>query len=70
MLFQVADAILKIAKEQGKPLTPLKLMKLVYIAHGWHMAIENQDLFNNRIEAWKYGPVIPDLYQVTRVSPH
>lgn len=62
----VADAILKIAKRQGKVLTPLQLMKLVYIAHGWSLGLNRGDLFRERIEAWKYGPVIPDLYQATK----
>jgi uncharacterized phage-associated protein len=66
MLFQVADEMLRIAKRRGMALTPLQLMKLVYIAHGWYLAIKGSDLFNNRIEAWKYGPVIPDLYQATK----
>lgn len=63
---KVADEILKIAKSEGRMLTPLQLMKLVYISHGWHLAIRGQDLFGNRIEAWKYGPVIPDLYRATK----
>jgi uncharacterized phage-associated protein len=62
----VADEILKIAKSEGRMLTPLQLMKLVYISHGWHLAIRGQYLFGNRIEAWKYGPVIPDLYRATK----
>lgn len=62
----VADEILRIAKAAGRALTPLQLMKLVYISHGWHLAIRGRDLFGNRIEAWKYGPVIPDLYRATK----
>lgn len=62
----VADHILKRAKANGKLLTPLQLMKLVYIAHGWSLAVREKDLFPDRIEAWKYGPVIPDLYQATK----
>jgi uncharacterized phage-associated protein len=46
----------------------MKLQKLAYIAHGWHLAITGQPLFFNRVEAWKYGPVIPDLYQEFRES--
>ena len=65
-VFEIADEILKIAKREGRALTPLQLMKLVYIAHGWSLAIRNVDLFSNRIEAWKYGPVVPDLYQATK----
>lgn len=63
----VADAILKIAKAQGKSLTPMQLVKLTYIADGWSMALRDKSLFNNRVEAWQYGPVIPDLYHATKV---
>lgn len=62
----IADSILKIAKKKGKTLTPLQLMKLVYIAHGWSLGLGRGDLFSERIEAWKYGPVIPDLYHATK----
>ncbi|RRT96759.1 type II toxin-antitoxin system antitoxin SocA domain-containing protein [Stenotrophomonas sp. 278] len=62
----VADAILKIAKAQGKSLTPMQLVKLTYIAHGWSLGLRGKDLFANRIEAWQYGPVIPDLYHATK----
>lgn len=63
----VADAILKIAKAQDKSLTPMQLVKLTYIAHGWSLGVRDIDLFQNRIEAWQYGPVIPDLYHATKV---
>jgi len=62
----IADEFLKIAKRKNQMLTPMQLMKLVYIAHGWALAVLERDLFSNRIEAWKYGPVIPDLYQATK----
>jgi len=62
----VADEILRIAKRQGKSLTPMQLVKLTYIAHGWALAILGRGLFSYRIEAWKYGPVIPSLYYETK----
>lgn len=62
----VADDILKIAKRRGMKLTPMQLTKLVYISYGWYLAMHNAKLFNDRIEAWKYGPVIPNLYQATK----
>lgn len=62
----IADAMLKIGKREGHTMTPMKLLKLVYIAHGFSLALLGRDLFQNRIEAWKYGPVIPDLYQATK----
>ncbi len=63
----VADQILKSAKKQGKELTPMQLVKLTYIAHGWSLVVLGKDLFADRIEAWKYGPVIPNLYQATKI---
>lgn len=63
----VADDILRVAKAQGRALTPLQLMKLTYIAHGYALGRGIGDLFNARIEAWKYGPVIPDLYHTTKI---
>lgn len=62
----VADDILRAGKERGLSFTPLQLMKLTYIAHGYALGEGLGDLFDARIEAWKYGPVIPDLYHVTK----
>ena len=58
----VANYILDLAKEQGEILTAMKLIKLVFIAHGWHLAIAGEPLINEHPEAWKYGPVVPSLY--------
>ncbi len=44
-------------------ISPLKLQKLVYIAHGWHLAIEDEPLVDDEYaEAWQFGPVFPSLY--------
>ena len=62
----IADEFLRIAKGLDQVMSPMKLTKLIYIAHGWFLAIHDQRLIRNRIEAWKYGPVIPDLYHATK----
>ena len=43
-------------------LSNLKLQKLVYIAFGWHTVFGEHDLYQDPIEAWRYGPVLPSLY--------
>lgn len=48
--------------ESGDSLTNLKLQKLVYYAQGFHLAITGQPLFEDSIEAWEHGPVVPTLY--------
>lgn len=40
----------------------MKLLKMVYIAHGWFMGYNDKALINQAVEAWQYGPVIRDVY--------
>ncbi len=65
-LLPVADEILRLSKTEGRELTPLQLMKLSYICYGWYSATDGARLFQERIEAWRYGPVMPALYHQTK----
>lgn len=47
-------------------LTPMQINKLSYISHGFTLALEDEELFLDRVEAWKYGPVIPAIYYALR----
>jgi uncharacterized phage-associated protein len=58
----VANRLLELAEAKGDSLTPMQLLKLVYIAHGWMLGLYSKPLINERVEAWQYGPVIPALY--------
>ncbi len=51
-------------KEGHELLSNLKLQKLVYYAQGIHLAMYDEPLFADRIEAWNYGPVVPSLYHL------
>lgn len=44
------------------PESPMKLQKLLYYAQAWHLAEYDEPLFEARIEAWRRGPVIPEVY--------
>lgn len=62
----VANRFLELARQKGRQLTPMQLLKLVYIAHGWTLGLTGQPLIDQKVEAWQYGPVIRDLYNATR----
>src|ERR1700744_5120958 len=54
--------------DEGKPITQMKLQKMIYFAHGWHLADNNgEPLVSEKFEAWKFGPVIPYLYDIFRL---
>ena len=46
----------------------LKLQKLLYYAQGVFLAINNKKLFNNNIEAWEHGPVVPEIYAEYKIN--
>jgi uncharacterized phage-associated protein len=62
----IANEFLRQAKDVGTTLTNMELQKLVYIAHGYSLALLHRPLIKQHVEAWRYGPVIPDLYRELR----
>lgn len=41
----------------------VQLQKLLYYAQGWSLAWRGQPLFNDEIQAWRLGPVVPVVYR-------
>jgi uncharacterized phage-associated protein len=61
----VANYFIELAQKEGRPIHLLGLVKRVYIAHGFALALLEHGLLDPRfdkVEAWKYGPVIPSVY--------
>ena len=51
---------------KGDDIDVLKLIKLVYLCHGWHLAVEGKPLLSEQAQAWRNGPVLPSLYFAVR----
>lgn len=62
----VARQFLKMVEPIDPPLTQLKLMKLTYIAHGWHLGFYEKPFIAEDVLAWPHGPVFKDLYHATK----
>lgn len=58
----VADFFIRFAHDHGDQISNLKLQKLLYYAQAWFLALHRRPLFDERIEAWVHGPVVPPVY--------
>lgn len=43
--------------------TTLKLQKLLYYSQAWSVVWDGGPLFNDTIQAWRDGPVVPDVWR-------
>ncbi|MEG2789778.1 MAG: DUF4065 domain-containing protein [Romboutsia sp.] len=44
------------------PITNLQLQKILYYIQGRYISEHSEPFFDNDMEAWSYGPVVPDVY--------
>ena len=50
-------------QDNGDTISNLKLQKLLYYVQGYYLAYFNKPLFNEDIEGWTLGPVVPVVYE-------
>jgi uncharacterized phage-associated protein len=52
------------AYEDGREalMTNMKVQKLLYYAQSLHLALYDEPLFDDEMQAWRYGPVCPPAY--------
>lgn len=58
---RVADVAKYILTKAGE-MTAMKLQKLVYYSQAWSLVWDESPLFDEDIQAWANGPVVPVLY--------
>jgi uncharacterized phage-associated protein len=58
-VFDVAEYIL----QKCRPMTAMKLQKLVYYCQAWSLVWDEKPLFPEKILAWANGPVVYELFK-------
>ena len=55
-----------IVQHSREPVSNLKLQKLLYYVQGWSLGIYKKPIFEEEIQAWVHGPVVPDVFNQYR----
>lgn len=60
---EIAATILVECTRRSIEVSNLKLQKLLYYSEAWSLALNNESLFGDPIEAWVHGPVVPSVFR-------
>lgn len=58
----VANTLLEFAAQDQRSVTHMELQKHTFFAHAWYLGNTESPLINDEVQAWKFGPVIPQMY--------
>lgn len=58
----IAKYIIRWCDKNGLRITNLQLQKILFFIQKESIRKRGYGIFSNRIEAWQYGPVIPDVF--------
>lgn len=59
----VATALINLSHDKHRPVSNLKLQKLLYYAQAWYLVFHRDPLFDEEIQAWVHGPVVPTVFR-------
>lgn len=63
----VARYIINRYDTQGKTISNLKLQKILYFVQAEFLVAKNKSCFVDEIEAWDFGPVVPEVYHKYKI---
>lgn len=66
-VIDVAKYIIVYCKQHGYSVSNLKLQKLLYFVQAQFLVTLGKAAFNEEIEAWDFGPVVPEAYQYFKI---
>ncbi len=68
-VIDVARYIIWYCQEKSYAISNLKLQKILYFAQAQFLVFgkDNKPCFSEKIEAWQYGPVVPEVYRQYKI---
>lgn len=63
----VAEYIVDFSNSNSSPISNLKLQKILYFVQAEFLVSKGEPCFNDKIEAWDFGPVIPKVYRKYKI---
>lgn len=66
MAYNVLDVcryVINFSNDKDYGISNLKLQKVLYFIQAYFLISANKKCFNERIEAWDFGPVVPEAYR-------
>lgn len=66
-VIDVARYIIWYCKKNGYTISNLKLQKILYFVQANFLVNEGYPCFKEEIEAWDFGPVVPDVYHEFKI---
>ena len=59
----VLNTILQRSFREGRTdMSPMKIQKMLFYTHGWHLATTGVPALDRPFEVWPYGPVVGKVY--------
>jgi uncharacterized phage-associated protein len=65
-MLRADDVASVILARSGPWMDSMRLQKLLYYIQAWHLAVTDEPLFAERIEAWENGPVVRQVWRARR----
>lgn len=59
----IADYVITYYDKTDWVISNLKLQKVLYFLQAQHLVSTDKKLFEDEIEAWDFGPVVPEVYR-------
>ena len=66
-VYDVAEYIIWRETKQKRPVSNLRLQKLLYFVQAYFLCTMAQPCFDSVIEAWDFGPVVPEIYHEYKI---